>query len=126
MPTVSSNGSTERRDAAPDDGSPNRLFVVDDDIDALDFVERVASGLGYRVATATTAERLLESLTSFDPTLIIVDLQMPGTDGIALLRELGRRCCRTPVVIASGMDARVLSGAASCRSVDPLPDTVGM
>jgi len=111
MPTVSSNGSTERHDAAPDEGGPNRLFIVDDDVDALDFVERVASGLGYRVATATTAERLLESLTGFDPTLIIVDLQMPGTDGIALLRELGRRGCRTPVVIASGMDARVLSGA---------------
>jgi EAL domain-containing protein (putative c-di-GMP-specific phosphodiesterase class I) len=54
---------------------------------------------------------MLQALPSFDPTLIVLDLQMPGVDGIALLRELGRRRCLAPIAIASGMDARVLSSA---------------
>jgi EAL domain-containing protein (putative c-di-GMP-specific phosphodiesterase class I) len=94
-----------------DTDSGNRLFVVDDDSDALDFVRSVALQADYRVETTTSAEAMLESMAAFDPTLILVDLQMPGMDGIALLRELGRRGCRAPIAIASGMDMRVLSGA---------------
>jgi EAL domain-containing protein (putative c-di-GMP-specific phosphodiesterase class I)/ActR/RegA family two-component response regulator len=101
----------DHRTATTDEGGCNRLFVIDDDTDVLDFVQRVATALGYRVKTATDAETLLASMAAFDPTLIMVDLQMPRMDGIALLRELGRRHCRAPVAIASGMDARVLAGA---------------
>lgn len=92
-------------------GSRNRLFLVDDDADVLDFMRQVGEGVGFRVMAATNAETMLQSLTSFDPTLIVLDLQMPGIDGIALLRELGRRRCQAPIAIASGMDARVLSSA---------------
>jgi EAL domain-containing protein (putative c-di-GMP-specific phosphodiesterase class I) len=41
----------------------------------------------------------------------MLDLQMPGTDGVELIRELGRHGLRAPVLISSGMDQRVLGSA---------------
>lgn len=89
----------------------NRLLVVDDQEDILDFVAQVAESMDYAVAVAASAEDFRRRLNQFGPTLIVLDLQMPGTDGIELLRFLGRQSVRVPVVISSGMDARVLASA---------------
>ena len=89
----------------------NRLLVVDDQEDILDFVAQVAESMDYAVAVASSAEDCCRQLHEFGPTLIVLDLQMPGTDGIELLRYLGRQSVRVPVLISSGMDARVLSSA---------------
>lgn len=90
---------------------PNRLLVVDDQEDILDFVAQVAESMDYSVALAASAEEFYAQLNEFGPTLIVLDLQMPGTDGIELLRYLGRQAVRVPVLISSGMDARVLTSA---------------
>jgi EAL domain-containing protein (putative c-di-GMP-specific phosphodiesterase class I) len=89
----------------------NRLLVVDDQEDILDFVAQVAEGVGWQVSQAGTATVFREQVQSFGPSLIILDLQMPGTDGIELLRWLGRQHVRAPVLISSGMDQRVLTSA---------------
>ncbi len=89
----------------------NRLLVVDDQDDMLDFVSQVAEQHGYVIETAKDADSFRERMQSFDPTLISLDLQMPGSDGIELLRYLGRFGCKAPVLINSGMDSRVLSSA---------------
>ena len=89
----------------------NRLLVVDDQEDILDFVAEVAKSLDYAVLTASRAEDFCAQLHQFGPTLIVLDLQMPGTDGIELLRYLGRQSVTAPVLISSGMDSRVLSSA---------------
>jgi EAL domain-containing protein (putative c-di-GMP-specific phosphodiesterase class I) len=91
--------------------APNRLLVIDDQPDILEFLGQVAEQCGYAVALVESAERFQEQLTAFVPTLIIVDLQMPGVDGIELIRLLARRQVRSPVLIASGMDSRVLASA---------------
>lgn len=96
----------------------NRVLVVDDQEDILDFVSQVAEGVGYDVATATNAGDFRNELGHFVPTLIVLDLQMPGTDGIELLRFLGRQAVKAPVLISSGMDSRVLTSAEQfARSV---------
>lgn len=89
----------------------NRLLVVDDQPDILDFVGQVAEALGWQVALADNAEKFRALLTAFEPTLIVLDLQMPGTDGIELLREMARGGVRVPVLVSSGMDQRVLASA---------------
>jgi EAL domain-containing protein (putative c-di-GMP-specific phosphodiesterase class I)/ActR/RegA family two-component response regulator len=89
----------------------NRLLVVDDQEDILDFAAQVGESMGYAVALAATAEEFFAELREFGPTLIALDLQMPGTDGIELLRYLGRQGVRVPLLISSGMDARVLTSA---------------
>jgi EAL domain-containing protein (putative c-di-GMP-specific phosphodiesterase class I) len=89
----------------------NRLLVVDDQPDILDFVAQVAEGVGFAVAKAQSQEEFQAALTQFKPTLVMLDLQMPGCDGVELIRVLARQNSRANVVLASGMDQRVLNAA---------------
>ena len=50
-------------------------------------------------------------MQEFQPTVVVLDLQMPGADGIELLRYLGERGSKAQVLVASGMDQRVLATA---------------
>ena len=98
----------------------NRLLVVDDQADILDFVATVAELVGYRVATADNAQRAFALLREFDPSLVILDLQMPDMDGVEVIREFATYGTRAPILISSGMDPRVLT------SVEQLGLTQGL
>src|SRR5258705_11828880 len=89
----------------------NRLLVVDDHPDILDFVGQVAESVGYTVAKAQSQEEFHALLPGFKPTLVMLDLQMPGGDGIELIRALARQNAKANIVLASGMDQRVLNAA---------------
>ena len=89
----------------------NRLLVVDDQPDILDFVGQVAEAIGFDVRLANNAQEFRDSLHEFKPTLLILDLQMPQTDGVELIRELGNLGTRAAILISSGMDQRVLASA---------------
>ena len=74
------------------------LLVVDDDDRIRDLLKRYLSGLGHRVTTASDAEaakRMLSTLT-FD--LLILDIMMPGEDGLSLMEWAGLRS-KTPVLL---------------------------
>jgi EAL domain-containing protein (putative c-di-GMP-specific phosphodiesterase class I) len=89
----------------------NRLLVVDDQPDILDFVGQVAEAVGYEIRLANDADEFRDAVRTFRPSLMILDLQMPQTDGIELIRELGAAGTRASILISSGMDQRVLQSA---------------
>ena len=93
------------------DNYGNRLLVVDDQPDILDFVGQVAEALGFEVRLANNATEFRAALGDFRPTVMILDLQMPQTDGVELIRELGQTGTRAAILISSGMDQRVLVSA---------------
>ena len=88
-----------------------RLLIVDDEADFAAFVSRVATECGYESVAVADAGAVSDHLASWRPDLIILDLQMPGTDGIQLLRELARTAAKVKVLLASGVDERVLDTA---------------
>ena len=89
----------------------NRLLIVDEDAGVVDFVGDIAKRVGYAVASATSGARFLQLLESFQPSLILLELQLSDTDGVELLRSLGTRACAANVVLLSGGDERVLAAA---------------
>ena len=91
--------------------SAGRLLIVDDEADFAAFVSRVATECGYESVAVADAGAVPDHLVSWCPDLIILDLQMPGTDGIQLLRELARTAAKVKVLLASGVDERVLDTA---------------
>jgi EAL domain-containing protein (putative c-di-GMP-specific phosphodiesterase class I) len=89
----------------------NRLLVIDDQVDLCEFISEAAAVLGYETRAVTEPEAFRQAIEEFQPTVVVLDLQMPGADGIELLRYLGERGSKAQVLVASGMDQRVLATA---------------
>lgn len=90
----------------------NRLLVMDDDPDVGTFFGQVGEDLGFQVKVLNDPLQFRETVLAMSPTVILLDLQMPGRDGIELLRELSTLDRRPKVLIASGLDSRVLTTAS--------------
>ena len=90
----------------------NRLLVVDDDPAIGDLVVQVAEGIGFQTTYVGRSDQMLETFHSLEPDLIILDLMMPGADGVQSLRALADAGCKADIILFSGADARVLQTAA--------------
>jgi len=89
----------------------NLLLAFDDELDFLDLIETVATGVGFQVLTARTSAEFFDQLARRRPSLVVLDLQLPGMDGIEVIRNLARLATDTGVLLVSGMDQRVLVSA---------------
>src|SRR4029453_9888433 len=79
-----------------------RVLVVDDEAAALATMAELLREHGYRVETAGDGNKGLEKLGSFAPDVVLTDLDMPGMDGLDLVRNLkAGRMRDNPVVVMS-------------------------
>lgn len=76
-----------------------RILVVDDDQVSREGVAEVLSDEGYEVAEAADGHEAIALLASFQPDLVLTDLQMPGLDGVGVLRRVKHVSPATPVII---------------------------
>ena len=88
-----------------------RVLVVDDDLDMLDLVRDVAEGLNLSVETAGDRRGFQQAYHRLEPTIVLLDLQMPDADGVEILGELHDLGCTASIVLMSGFDRRVLKSA---------------
>jgi len=84
-----------------------RLLMVDDDPAMGDLVRHIAERLGYDVETWTEAGGFKAAVEARDADVIILDLTMPDTDGIELIKHLAGRRSRARIFIMSGFDAGI-------------------
>jgi EAL domain-containing protein (putative c-di-GMP-specific phosphodiesterase class I) len=89
----------------------NRLLVVDDEPAFGRLVKKVAEGMGFEVVATEDPRAFAKTARSWHPDVIITDLNMPGVDGIQLLRSLAADKCAASIVLASGSDSKVLEAA---------------
>jgi DNA-binding NtrC family response regulator len=80
-----------------------RILVVDDEADIRDLVQEILSEEGYVVDVASNAAEARASCVRQPPDLVLLDIWMPDTDGISLLREWQHnQTVSAPVVMMSG------------------------
>ena len=91
--------------------SGNSLFVIDDEIAICALIQRVGEGCGYAVATASDPELFKQQYNAVAPTVICLDLAMPGTDGIEMLRFLAAQGCQARVLVISGYNSAMVQMA---------------
>ena len=66
----------------------NSVLVIDDDPVVCAVVEHVLEGEGYSVTSAADAQTGISRFTELNPDLVIVDILMPGKEGMATILEL--------------------------------------
>jgi two-component system, cell cycle response regulator DivK len=64
------------------------ILIVDDNIDNLDLTQILLESEGFDVRVAEDAESALKVLETYRPDLILMDIQLPGMDGLELTRRL--------------------------------------
>jgi DNA-binding response OmpR family regulator len=79
----------------------NRVLVVDDEPRVLAFVSRALRNEGFDVATALTGEDAFRLTVAYSYGLIILDLLMPGTDGLSVLSRILRQKPDQSVLVLS-------------------------
>lgn len=88
-----------------------RVLVIDDEEDICEIIAEVAGRRGLEVKTLSNADKAAAILAEFAPDFVMLDLMMPGTDGVELLRMLAEHVKGAKLCLMSGSDARVLNGA---------------
>lgn len=94
-PLPSWNNRTVSGVASPD---PPRVLIVDDDVTVADVLSRYLAREGYRVTTATDGPSGLRSALRDLPDLVILDLMLPGINGVEICRRL-RATAPIPVIM---------------------------
>jgi len=82
-----------------------RVLVVEDQKRHLDSLRRGLEAEGYEVATACTGEEGLALATGEEIDALVLDLMLPGRDGMGILRELRSSGFAKPILILTARDA---------------------
>ncbi|MFA4995167.1 MAG: EAL domain-containing response regulator [Bdellovibrionales bacterium] len=96
------------------------LLIIDDEEDICDLISEIGERHGFETRTTTNAENVRQILESFPCDVIMLDLMMPGTDGVELLRLLADKAKNAQLCLISGSDARVLNSARRLGSAHGL------
>lgn len=78
-----------------------RLVIVDDDASMRISTQRLIRSFGFRANVFSSAQEFLESGCAHDTACLILDLRMPGMDGLQLQRLLAVRANQIPIVFVT-------------------------
>jgi DNA-binding response OmpR family regulator len=78
-----------------------RILVVDDEPAMVGAVTALVGTAGHQVITAYDGDAALRRFEEEAPDLVLLDLAMPGRDGVEVCREI-RRTSRTPIIVLTG------------------------
>lgn len=84
---------------------PINILVVDDEKDFVEMFSLRLQDAGQRVKAAYNGQECLQSLDDNDIDIVILDIKMPGMDGIETLREIKRKYPLVEVILLTGHGA---------------------
>jgi EAL domain-containing protein (putative c-di-GMP-specific phosphodiesterase class I)/CheY-like chemotaxis protein len=90
----------------------SRLLVLDDDLMVGKTIGFIAEAICFEVRVETEGDRFLAAIDEWQPSHIVLDLVMPGLDGVQVIERLAALGCQARLIIVSGLDGRVLEAAS--------------
>src|SRR5437763_11076719 len=81
------------------------ILVVDDDAPIRRMLDRTLSAGGYAVATAADGGEALAAVERATPDLLVLDVGLPGVDGLAVSRRLRAKGLAVPVLMLTARDS---------------------
>lgn len=91
------------------------VLVVEDERDTRELTEEVFRAHGFEVLLADSVSSATRILETFKPAMVLLDIAMPGGDGMVLLRHIKRSAslASIPVVLVTGVPREALPDDAS-------------
>jgi DNA-binding response OmpR family regulator len=99
-------GNIRRRAPEPGDGAPSTILAVDDEPELLSMIEEYLASRGYKMLTAGTAQDARTILGNAKIDLVLLDITLPGEDGLSLARHL-REHGGPPVILVTALGTAV-------------------
>ena len=78
------------------------IMIVDDEPMMVSFIEKILIDEGYRIVTAGDGNTALQLISKEEPDLILLDIRMPGADGVSTLERI-RQLTNAPVIMVTGL-----------------------
>jgi two-component system, NtrC family, response regulator HydG len=94
------------------DNKVRSVLVVDDEVDACENLRDILVDLGYRVGVARNGLEAIQELHRADYDIVLLDLKMPGMDGVSVYREIKRQRPETAAIVVSAFSGSELAEAA--------------
>jgi DNA-binding response OmpR family regulator len=88
------------------------ILIVDDDRLICDLLQVALGKEGHEVVTASNGYEALELFIERHPSLTIVDICMPGFDGIEVIKQIRLQDSRAAVMVLTGLDSDTLKNQA--------------
>ncbi len=85
---------------------PEKILVVDDEEHIVELVELYLGKEGYKVISAQDGDAAIEKFTLEKPDLLVLDIMLPGKDGLDVLREI-RKTSLVPVIMLTARESEV-------------------
>ncbi|MDP3732546.1 MAG: response regulator [Candidatus Omnitrophota bacterium] len=80
-----------------------KILVVDDDQIVCEFLERFLTKRGFSASVANSGEEALEKIKNDAPAIVLLDIKMPGMDGLTTLKKIRAINKRLGVIIITGV-----------------------
>lgn len=88
-------------------------MVIDDQPGVRRLIAEALKQVGFNVTVATDGQEALEEIALEEPSLVILDMKMPGMNGVEFLQELRRRFLALPVIVITAYNELDLAEQAS-------------
>ena len=96
----------------------NPICIVDDQTHICSTVSGILNDEGYETTVFQDAESFWQSLDHREPSLVLLDIWLPGVDGLELLKRLHERFPRLPIIMMSGHEKTASKGGFPSVNLD--------
>ena len=83
-----------------------KLLIVDDEAEICDFLKSFFEERNYEVHTATSGQGALDEVERFKPRVILLDIKMPGMDGVKVLEAVKSKHNKIRVIMVTALETR--------------------
>ena len=83
-----------------------RILVVDDESEICDFLKAFFEDRSYEVVTVNSGEAAMKQIEKIQPHVVLLDIHMPGVDGVVVLRQIKAKYPKMKVIMVTAIETR--------------------